>query len=70
MTGPDGTQAQPLGVVGSATNPMLKIAGAELRFGSFELFNHLTLSMGEVGTPRSSLSSARTDRESRRWPTS
>lgn len=43
--------AAPLGVVGSETNPMLKITGGELRFGRFKLFNDLSLSMGQVGTP-------------------
>jgi len=45
------TAKAPLGVVGSATNPMLKITGGELRFGRFQLFSDLSLSMGEVGQP-------------------
>lgn len=47
MTSVDGA----LGLIGSGVAPMLKVTGGELRFGRFQLFNDLFLSLGDVGTP-------------------
>jgi branched-chain amino acid transport system ATP-binding protein len=38
-------------VPNAGQRPMLKIEDAKLHFGRFELFNGLSLSLGEIGTP-------------------